>query len=329
MSNNVINNKIPWIEKYRPIKLKDLILSKTMHDKIKNIIKSGILPNMIFTGSPGMGKTSTVLCIAKKLIGSNYKDYILELNASDNRGLEYINSSVLHFCRKKINELNNVKKLIIFDEADNITKKAQNTLANLIEEYRYTTSFVFTCNDSSKIIEGIQSRCFILQYSSINKDQIKKRLKKICKCENIIYDEDGIDAIINISSNDIRQAINNLEATYFGYKEIKKENVNILCYQPQQDIIINIIKNIVELKYYEAIEYIYQLKSDSYCGSDILLNMINIIKDIKIDEDIRINFIKILSDTYIIICDGIDTNIQLYACLGKMFDYIRSTNEKN
>ena len=138
MSNNVINNKIPWIEKYRPTKLKDLILSKTMHDKIKNIIKSGILPNMIFTGSPGMGKTSTVLCIAKKLIGSNYKDYILELNASDNRGLEYINSSVLHFCRKKINELNNVKKLIIFDEADNITKKAQNTLANLIEEYRFT-----------------------------------------------------------------------------------------------------------------------------------------------------------------------------------------------
>jgi replication factor C subunit 2/4 len=328
--NKKINDKLPWIEKYRPNELKHLILSNIMQNKIKNIIIKKKLPNMILTGSPGTGKTSTILCIAQKIIGSDYKNNILELNASDNRGLDYINSSVLYFCRKKITGKENIRKLIIFDEADNITKKAQNTLSNLIEEFSHNTSFAFTCNDSSKIIESIQSKCIILKYESINKENIKNRLIEICDKELIKYDEKGIDEIIKISMGDIRQAINNLEATYYGYKDVTYYNVNSLCYQPQQETILRILYNIVNYDFFESIKEIDKLKQDSFCGSDILLYMINILKEdnIKIDEDTRINFIKILSDCYIIISDGIDSNLQIYSCLGKMYNYIVATSPK-
>jgi len=326
-NNHYIKNRLPWIEKYRPSNNEDLILCPIMKNKIDNIIKSKTLPNIILTGSPGTGKTSTVLYLAKKIIGSKYKDNILELNASDNRGLDYINSSVLYFCKKKISQdnLSNEHKFIIFDEADNITKKAQNALANLMEQYSNNTRFAFTCNDSSKIIEGIQSRCIILQYLPLEKDKISERIINICNKENIKFNIDGIDRIITISSGDIRQAINNLEATFYGYNEITVDNVNRLCYQPHPTIIFNIIKLCVSKKLYDSIDEINKLKLDGYCASDILLSMINILKDIQIDEDIKINFIKIISDTYIIVSDGIDSNIQLYSCLGKMINYIKNS----
>ena len=110
------------------------------------------ISNMIITGHPGTGKTSTIKCLAKDIFKEDYKECVIELNASDNRGLETINNSIIHFCRKKVSTKYNIPKLIILDEADNITKKAQNTLTNLMERYNSTTKFAFTCNDYNKLV---------------------------------------------------------------------------------------------------------------------------------------------------------------------------------
>ena len=192
--NNKNNTKkyVPFIEKYRPKKIEDLILPSLMQYKIMSMIENKTLPNLIITGSSGTGKTSTILCLAKRMLGSN-KELILELNASNNRTLDFINTKVAYFCKKKLSYDNTCKKIIIFDEADNITKKAQNLLANLMEEYSYNTCFAFTCNESNKIIEAIQSRCTSLRYVSVSAENIKKRLETICKKENIIYSEDGLN----------------------------------------------------------------------------------------------------------------------------------------
>jgi len=336
----IINN-LPWIEKYRPNKIEDIILDDCLRNKLKNLVnindlydvsnsnEISCLPNLIITGSPGTGKTSTMFCIAKQILGDKYGEALLELNASDNRGLEIINNSIIHFCKKKINGIldgsndnNNIKKIIIFDEADNITRKAQNVLANMMEEYGESTRFCFTCNDSSKIIESIQSRCLILHYRPMNRDNIKKRLDMICQTEKVNYDEKGLEAIIFISQGDIRQAINNLEATYNSYNMITEENVYKLCYQPHPNTIINLIQKCASRNLIQAIEKHEELKEQGYCNSDILQTMSNVLKLINIDEHIRINFIKIISDTYLNVSEGVDTSLQMYSCISKMIAYI-------
>jgi replication factor C subunit 2/4 len=321
-----VKKYIPFIEKYRPKNFDDLILPQSMQYKITNIIETKTLPNIIITGSPGTGKTSTMLCLAKKVLGKNYKDMLLELNASNNRTLDFINSTVAYFCKKKLSSDNNSQKLIIFDEADNITKKAQNLLANLMEEYSHNTSFAFTCNESSKIIESIQSRCMILRYIPMTSDNIRKRLEIISQIENITYTEKGLGAIIFISQGDIRQAINNLEATYHGYQTITEENVYKLCYHPHPTIIIEIIKGCVDMNLIKSIDFIHELKNSGYCTNDILLTLLNSLREINIDEDIRINFTKIISESYINVSEGVDTNLQLYGCISRMIKYIKQTS---
>jgi len=322
-------NNLPWIEKYRPHTVEDIILDDCLRVKLNNLININALPNIIITGSPGTGKTSTLFCLAKKILGPIYDEALLELNASDNRGLEIINNSIIHFCKKKINgvldgseEDISPKKIIIFDEADNLTRKAQNVLANMMEEYGDTTRFCFTCNDSSKIIESIQSRCLILHYRPMNRLNIKKRLEFICNQENVQYDEKGLESIIFISQGDIRQAINNLEATHNSYNLISDENVYKLCYQPHPNTVIHLIQKCASRNLIQAIIKYDDLKEQGYCNSDILQTMINVLKLITIDEHIRINFIKILSDTYLNVSEGTDTNLQMYSCISKMITYI-------
>ena len=320
---------IPFIEKYRPKDFNDLILPIAMQYKIANIIESKCLPNIIITGSSGTGKTSTILCLAKKILGKDYKNMLLELNASNNRTLEFINTTVAYFCKKKLSSNTESQKIIIFDEADNITKKAQNLLANLMEEYSHNTRFAFTCNESSKIIESIQSRCMILRYIPMTTDNIKKRLEIICSKENIKFDNAGLSAINFISQGDIRQAINNLEATFHGYNMVTEENVYKLCYHPHPKIVVEIIKECVNMDIIKSINHIHELKNCGYCTNDILQTLLNSLREIKIDEDIRINFIKIISDTYINVSEGIDTNLQLYGCISRMIKYIQNTTPKN
>ena len=156
--------KLPWVEKYRPKVSNDIILDNFMKQKINKILELKSIPNMIITGEPGTGKTSTIICLSKEIYNEkDFYEYVLELNASDDRGLTIINNKILPFCKKKTK--NNIIKLIILDEADSITTKAQNLLSNIISEYRKNTRFVFICNDCTQITESIQSRCMIIKYS--------------------------------------------------------------------------------------------------------------------------------------------------------------------
>ena len=156
-------------------------------------------------------------------------------------------------------------------------------------------------------------------------DAIKDKLQNICQIENIEFDESGIDAVNFISQGDVRLAINNLEATYHGYKKITETNVFKLCYHPHPKLAVEIIKECVSMNIIKSLDYIHDLKNAGYCINDILLTLLYVLREIKIDEDIRINFTKIISDAYITVSDGIDTNLQLYACLARMIKYIRDT----
>jgi len=318
---------IPWIEKYRPQTIDDLVVDKVTYNKISKIIADKDMPNIIITGIPGIGKTTTILCIAKNLLGKYIEQGVLELNASDDRGIKAVQDSIIYFCKKKFDlddepDFKYAKhKIILLDEADNMTTKAQQSINNLMEKYHSTTRFAFTCNNSSDIIEAIQSRCIIFRYKRLSNDQVKQRLITICEKENINYDKDGIDALVLVSQGDLRQGINNLQLTYNGYTNITKDNVFKLCDKPHPMTIKNILIACYNNNIMDAFNNLNKLRDDGYSASDISLSMINLLKSTElseIDEETKIKYLNEISKTCIIISQGINSRLQLSGCLAKL-----------
>lgn len=322
---NTLNK--PWIEKYRPAIVDDLVLDDGMFNKIKKIIEDKDMPNMIITGVPGVGKTTTVSCIARNLLGKFYDEAVLELNASDDRGIKTVQESIDHFCKKKIyfDETVSQHKIVILDEADIMTIKAQQSIKNLMKNYHDTTRFAFTCNNSSYIIESIQSRCIIFRYNKLTREQIAIRIKRICDMEKIPFTEDGIKTLIETSQGDLRKAINNLQLTYNGYTKITSENVYRLCDKPHPLVIQNIFLACRDKDIKKAMEFLIELQRKGYSSSDISLSMINTLKDIDktiLDEKIKMKYIEEVSKTCIIISQGVISPLQLTACICRLYKIV-------
>jgi replication factor C subunit 2/4 len=308
----------PWIEKYRPHLVEDLVLDQGTLNKVKKIIHDRDMPNLIITGVPGIGKTTTILCIAKNLLGKYFDQGVLELNASDERGVKTVQESIEYFCKKRLKFEDHDQyahhKIVLLDEADNMTKKAQQSINNLMESYHETTRFAFTCNNSSDIIEAIQSRCIIFRYGRLSNQQITQRLKQICQIENVPHSDEGIDAIVVTAQGDLRQAINNLQLTYNGYLNIIPANVYKLCDRPHPLIIQNIFIACYEKDIRLALKYLNELREKGYSSSDISISMINTLKNAKLDkinEETKIKYMEEISKTCLIISKGINTPLQL------------------
>lgn len=326
-TKNTISNNIPWVEKYRPFNINELVVENSTLNKIKKIIDDKDMPNIIITGISGIGKTSTILCIARYLLGKHVNQGVLELNASDDRGIKAVQDSIIYFCKKKLDiepddeQIYAKHKIVILDEADNMTKKAQQLVNTLMEKYHKNTRFAFTCNNSSDIIEAVQSRCIIFRYKRLSNDQVKTRLKYICEQEKIKYNDDGLDAIVITSQGDMRQGVNNLQITYNGYKNITSENVYKLCDKPHPMIIKNIFLACYKKDVRNAILYLNKLRDNGYSSSDISIGMINTLKSSKIDEideATKIDYMREISKTCLIISKGVDTPLQLTGCITSM-----------
>ena len=308
--------EIPWTTKYMPKTIEEIICDPTNEKRLKYMIENKLMHNMIITGESGIGKTVTIKVIANSLLKDNYKDAVLELNASEHKGIKIIHKIIKTFCKKKIDE-NIVHKILLLDEADNLTIKTQQLISSLMEKYS-NTRVAFTCNSTSNIIDSIQSHCTILRYTKLDSNKIKKRLLYICEKENIKYDDNGIDLITSNSLGDMRAAINNLQAVYTGFKTITINNINKICDKPNPILIKNIIDYCINNDYANAVKYILQLKNDGYSGSDIIMNMNIVLRTHQMNEGLRIKYIGELGKTCIRISKGLDTNLQLYGCLSRL-----------
>ena len=181
--------QVPWIEKYRPQKLEDVVGNEETLVRLQAIAKDGNLPNLILCGPPGTGKTTSVHALAHELLGDSYKDGVLELNASDARGIDVVRNRIKSFAMNKVTLPKGRQKIIILDEADSMTTSAQQALRRTMEVYSNTTRFCLACNISTKIIEAIQSRAAILRYSRLSHEQILANLMKVCEAEEVPYTE--------------------------------------------------------------------------------------------------------------------------------------------
>jgi replication factor C subunit 2/4 len=314
--------KLPWVEKYRPTNSNQILLDPFIKIKIDKMLENKSIPNLIITGEPGTGKTSTIICLAKQIYNEKeYSEYVLELNASDDRGLSMINNTIYPFCKKKTSGIN---KLIILDECDSITPKAQNLLSNIIAEFRNNTRFVFICNDCTQIIESIQSRCMIIKYPRISKLDLQNKIESICKIEKVPFTKDGVEALLFVSDMDIRQAINNLECISYAFNKLTFESVYEMIDKPKPVYIEKIINNCLDGKLNEALETTKELFMKGYYPNDILLTFMKCLleKDLQIKESKKLKIHEIISLSYIRVNGGIDTLLQLCGCIAKIYLFL-------
>lgn len=318
------NIKLPLVEKYRPKSFNDLLFDDFIKEKISSIVKNNQMPNMIITGEPSTGKTSTVLYLAKNIYKESYHEHVLELNASDDRGLAMIRETILPFCKKKTPNY----KIVILDEADSITPKAQNLLNNIIAEFKETTRFVFICNEGFKIGESIQSRCMILYFPRITKKNLKSKIKEICANENINYDDEGINELLFCSNYDIRQCINNLECILYTYGILNKESVNNIIDIPKIHLLKEIIKNCYNKNLTQVLSITKDLYDSGYSANDIILTFMKYIENKDDDNEFIIKcyveVYKILGQSFIKI-NLIDNMVQLSACMVGIYNVINNT----
>jgi len=202
-----------WVEKYRPQKISELVNQKEIVGSINSMLKNQPeLPHLLFSGSAGVGKTTAALCVSREILGEHWRDYTLELNASDERGINMVRERVKKFSRFAGLDTEIPFKIIILDEADEMTTDAQTALRRIIEDTAKICRFILIANNLSKIIEPIQSRCVVFKFTRISTKEILSQLKLISKKEKVKADEKGLNDISDYTDGDLRHAINILQA---------------------------------------------------------------------------------------------------------------------
>ncbi|KAH8585028.1 replication factor C subunit 4 [Cryptosporidium sp. chipmunk genotype I] len=307
-----------WIEKYRPKVLDEMVGNEEVLTRLKVLAKHGNMPNLLLSGPPGTGKTTSIHCLASEMLGSKYGRAVLELNASDDRGIDVVRDKIKSFAREKIDLPEGRHKIVILDEVDSMTDSAQQALRRLMEVYSESTRFALACNQSTKIIEPIQSRCAIIRYSKLTDAQIRKRLFEIIKMENIPYVDSGIDTLVFTADGDMRIIINNLQATYHGFSIVSRDNVLKVSDIPSPEKIRNILDSCVKCNWRLAHSIVEELFAGGYSPLDIVITMRNVLKRYQLPERAILEYLKEVGRCHFVMLDGCATRLQLDKLLGQL-----------
>lgn len=262
------------------------------------------------------------------MLGDNFKNAVMELNASNERGIDVVRNKIKLFAQQKISLPKNHHKIIILDEADSMTEGAQQALRRIMEIYSDTTRFALACNASEKIIEPIQSRCAVIRYSKIPDETIVRKLIEICKIENLPYHKDGIDGLVFTAQGDLRQAINNLQSIADGYGEVTYKNVFTICDEPHPMYLKPMIQFCIDGNFDKAfcqIEALYQL---GYSSEDIITNIFRVCKMYSMPENLKLDYLKHIGQMQMRIFQGVNSIMQLSALIARLCKVSLDFNKK-
>lgn len=267
-------DELMWVEKYRPKKLNEIVGLKHIVDSIQAFLKNPkTMPHLLLAGIPGTGKTTIALCIARELFGENWKTFTLELNASDERGINTVRDRIKGFSRYSRASFGNVPfALIVLDESDQMTRPAQTALRRIMETSSRTSRFILICNYSNKIIEPIQSRCAIFRFSKLNEKAMVEHIKNIAEKEKLLLSAKVAEKIIEYSNGDLRYAINALQtASAYGEGEITEKTVLQVVGEASPKQVQLMLSRALSGNFVEARKTMYDLIGQyGFSGSEIV-----------------------------------------------------------
>ncbi len=329
---SVNEEALMWVEKYRPKTLDDVVGLKDITDSLKAFMRNPkTMPHLMLAGIPGTGKTTIALAIAHELYGANWRNFTLELNASDERGIDTVRDRIKDFSRYSRSGFGDIPfALIILDECDQMTGPAQTALRRIMETSSRTSRFVLICNQSSKIIEPIQSRCAIFRFSRLDKQAMKDQLQCIAKKENITLQPEAAERIVDYSEGDLRHAINALQ-TASAYKPncVDEKTVSLVIGEASPMQVQKMIRKALYGDFIEARKTMYEIMgSFGFSGNEIIRQVQReIFKMSDLTPEQKAEISNIIGEYDYRLTQGANSDIQLSALLAQFAKFGKHVEE--
>lgn len=320
-SEETTKENLPWVEKYRPKTLDDLISHDDIVKTINRFIKEDQLPHLLFYGPPGTGKTSTILACARQLYPpKQFSSMVLELNASDDRGIGIVRGQILSFASTRT-IFSAGHKLIILDEADAMTNDAQNALRRIIEKFTENVRFCIICNYLGKIIPALQSRCTRFRFGPLESSQVMSRLNYVIEQEKVDCTEDGKKALLTLSGGDMRKVLNILQSTSMAYGKVTEDNVYTCVGHPLKNDIANIVKWLLNDEFADCYRRLKDIKmAKGLALQDILTEVHHFVHRIELPASALNTLLIKMADIEYRLATGTSENVQISALMAAFFE---------
>ena len=312
-----VKNEI-WTEKYRPKRFQEVLGQREIVSRISALVKKQNLPHLLFSGPPGVGKSTIALVIARELFQENWNRNFLELNASDSRGIDVVRSQVKDFARTK--SIGDVPyKIIFLDECDALTKEAQQALRRTMENYTGTCRFILSCNYSSKIIDPIQSRCTVFRFKLLERKDVIELIKHIAEQEKLEIDDKAKEALYNVSEGDCRRVANVMQSCSAVNDKITENDVYSLASVAKPKEVLEFLTLAIKGDFLESRKKLLStMLNYGPSGQDIIKQIHREIWNLPIEDKKKIIIIDACAEIEFRMTEGSDEYLQLEALLSKI-----------
>jgi replication factor C small subunit len=310
-------NHTIWIEKYRPVKLADMVGQEEIVERLQSYVKSRSMPHLLFTGSAGVGKTTAAVALAREFFGESWHTNFRELNASDERGIDVVRNQIKQFARTSPLEGADFK-ILFLDEADALTPDAQAALRRTMESYAATCRFILSCNYSSKIIDPIQSRCAIYRFRPLDRRAIAEEIRRIAAREGLTVPDEAMDAIVYIAQGDMRKAINALQGAAILSPSIEGKSIYEITANARPEEIRELLDLALCGDFEGADRVLGRLLGErGIAPAELLGQCYRALVARRMDLALKVSLIDALGETDFRLSEGADSGIQMEALMAR------------